>query len=434
MPQIGLLHWTIEGPGGKPGGFTPATNDLEGGSMRRYAVIALTALLSAACAGGGAASGGSKGPIQIGIDTSLTGNYALLGKDDKAAADLMVKMINGKGGINGRTVHMTVLDDGTSPTQSVVNYQKLVSQGVLAVEGPPQSTASMALIPEVDKAKVPDISVAAADAQVIPPHPYVFMTPPITFQGAAVTLSWMRQRGFDRLAVLYDGGSDFAVATFNALKRSAPKFGVQLVDIETFEAGSTNFTPQITRIKSSGAQLTIAAGSGSPMVILTKQYKDQGATIPLLVPTGASAQFIKPAEPEAENTFVNATMCVAGSKIPASNPFKKLIDGFAGPFEQTYGYYPSQFACDSAVAMTIMFAAIQKAGSDVTPQAVQQALQHLSVATPEGQYTYTPDRHYGMPDSAYLMGQVKNGQVAPFTQGVDLAKAGTGPVSAPPAG
>src|SRR5438552_8434728 len=131
-----------------------------------------------ACAALGTAPAAPSGPIKIGLLTSLTGNYAPLGTNDKLAAQQMVDSLNAKGGINGRKIDLLIEDDQSNPQQTVISYQKLIDEGVVAIEGPPQSTAELALKPIVAQKKIPDVSVGASDDQVIPVEPYMFQTTP----------------------------------------------------------------------------------------------------------------------------------------------------------------------------------------------------------------------------------------------------------------
>src|ERR671933_691779 len=131
----------------------------------------------------------------------------------------------------------------------------------------------------------------------------------------------------------------------------------------------------------------------------------------------ASTLYVQPAGAAAEGVFVQASMGVLGQSLPASNKFKKLIDDFAGPFQQANNYYPPQFAWDGMLATTFKGATSEK---------IKDGLDSIDVDTPQGHYTYTPQKHSGMPDSANLMSVVKDGQFVP-APGVSqdlLAKAG----------
>jgi branched-chain amino acid transport system substrate-binding protein len=85
-----------------------------------------------ACAGGGANStrgltspSASTSPITIGASLSLTGPFSADGQAFERGYDLWASDVNARGGIDGRHVKLTILDDQSSPNQVVTNYQTL---------------------------------------------------------------------------------------------------------------------------------------------------------------------------------------------------------------------------------------------------------------------------------------------------------------------
>jgi branched-chain amino acid transport system substrate-binding protein len=90
--------------------------------------VALTACASSSNNTGANASAGTKAPLVIGASISLTGDFADSGKAVKAGYDLWASTVNAKGGILGRKVQVKVVDDTSSPTQVVTNYQNLINR------------------------------------------------------------------------------------------------------------------------------------------------------------------------------------------------------------------------------------------------------------------------------------------------------------------
>jgi len=184
-------------------------------TFERRAFTVLTCLTlsgATACAALGNTSGSSSGPIKIGMVTSLTGNYAPLGTNDKLAAQQIVDAVNAKGGINGRKIDLEIVDDGTDPNQSVIQFNKVIADGAVAVLGPPQSTADLAIKPVASDKKMPTISLGAADDQVVPVTPYMWMTAPLSSQVANVCVNFIKGQGKTKLAMLYDTKNAYAVA------------------------------------------------------------------------------------------------------------------------------------------------------------------------------------------------------------------------------
>src|ERR1700761_2720011 len=73
------------------------------------------------------ASGSSSAPITIGASLSLTGDFSADGVAFQQGYQLWVKDVNAAGGILGRQVKLTVLDDKSDPNQVVTNYQTLIN-------------------------------------------------------------------------------------------------------------------------------------------------------------------------------------------------------------------------------------------------------------------------------------------------------------------
>jgi branched-chain amino acid transport system substrate-binding protein len=77
--------------------------------------------------GSQSSSSGPKPPLVIGASVSLTGDFSDSGKAVKAGYELWASTVNAKGGILGRQVVMKIVDDTSSPTQVVTNYQNLIN-------------------------------------------------------------------------------------------------------------------------------------------------------------------------------------------------------------------------------------------------------------------------------------------------------------------
>jgi branched-chain amino acid transport system substrate-binding protein len=391
--------------------------------------IIVALLVGTGCAGGSAQpSGGSSpgGTIKIGLLTSLTGNYAPLGTNDKLAAVQMVDSVNAKGGINGRKIELLIEDDQSNPQQTVISYQKLIDEGVVAIEGPPQSTAELALKPIVGQKKIPDVSVGASDDQVIPIEPYLFQTTPLASQVSTACLKQIQALKYTKIAMLTDTKNAYAIKGHDVTTKLVSKYGISIVDDETFETSQTNFAPQIAKIVSNKPDILLVWATGGPPVTITKQWGDAKTGIPLMMTAAeASPLYINPAEPQVEGVYVQATLAVLGPNVPSSNKYKKLMDSFGNQFQQANGTWPPQFAWDSMLAMTFIFDAIKRKGA--TPSAIQAGLQSISLDTPQGHYTYGKDKHFGMPNSSNLMAIVQNKQMVPTPESqADLASAGSG--------
>ncbi|MEO3922332.1 ABC transporter substrate-binding protein [Micromonosporaceae bacterium B7E4] len=382
--------------------------------MRRPAlVLTLVSLLVAGTACGGSDdSGGDSGPIKIGQIVSLTGNYSTLGSENKKAVELAVEQLNDKGGLLGRRIEVIVKDDKSQPEQSVLAFNDLKGADVSAIIGSPFSNSALATIPLVDREKIPYLSVTAADEQVSPVHPYVFVVPAIAGTYADRIMEYFKAVNVTRVAVAYDTKSSYAVAGFRGTQAKATQYGVTLVATEEFQTTATEFSAVFTHVRSSGAQALLVWATGAPGVAITKGYATAGLDIPLVL-TGAQASelWLKPAGPAAEGVVVASSIGVVGDHLP-DGPQKTAVRELTDAFQARYGYPPPQFAQDGYSAVKLFAAAADKAQS-LDAAEVQAALDGLTLLTPNGKYAYSPTDHSGLTGTYISVNTVSKGVFVP---------------------
>src|SRR5674536_49162 len=78
---------------------------------------------------------GDTGTIQIALQAPITGDYAYEGQMAKQSVEVATELINKAGGVLGRQIAVTVVDDGSNPKDSAIAAQKAVSMKVVAVIG-----------------------------------------------------------------------------------------------------------------------------------------------------------------------------------------------------------------------------------------------------------------------------------------------------------
>ncbi len=97
----------------------------------------------------GAAS--SSKPLVIGASVSLTGDFSDSGKAVKRGYQLWADTVNANGGILGRKVKLDIVNDASSPTQVITNYQNLINKDHVDLTFGPFST--LLTIPAAQVAK-----------------------------------------------------------------------------------------------------------------------------------------------------------------------------------------------------------------------------------------------------------------------------------------
>jgi len=359
--------------------------------------------------------------IRVGLIASLTGKYSALGSEDKKAVELAVEQINGAGGLLGKKLEVITRDDQTLPDKSVLAYNELKQQGVAAVIGSVFSNSALATIPLAQTDGVPYLSLTPAEEQVIPIKPYVFVIPALANAYAERYLEYMQQSKIGKIAVAHDTKGAYAISGYNTTKALAGKYGVQIVRDEVFETATNDFSPLFTHLKGSGAQAFVFWGTGPAGVTATKQYAAAGLKIPLfMTPAQASKLWIDPVGSAGEGVTVLSAIGVVGDYLP-DGPQKQIIQQMAAPYQQKHGYPPPQFAQDGYSACLLLFEAIKKAGSAERPK-IQQALENLTLVTPNGKYQYSPSDHSGLTRDYISVNVVEGGKFVPTDWAKDKLK------------
>ncbi|WP_436530734.1 ABC transporter substrate-binding protein [Actinoplanes sp. HUAS TT8] len=369
-------------------------------------LAALLLLTTAAC---GDTASSDDSTLKVGAILSLTGNYAPLGSEDKKAVELAVQQINSAGGLLGRQIELLTRDDKSQPEQSVLSFNELRGSDVVAVIGSPFSNSALATLPQVDRGKIPYVSLTPADEQVNPVHPNVFVVPATSATYADRILQYYQAQGFTKIAVAHDSRSSYANAGTAGMKSKAAQYGVTLVADEEFQTTTTEFSAVLNHVKASGAQALTVWSTGAPAVAFAKQYATAGVGLPLMF-TGsqASTLWLKPTGAAAEGVFVASSIAVVGDALPAG-PQKSAIEELSKPFTSQYGYPPPQFAADGYTGVKLLAAAVTKANS-ADPEKIRAAFEGLELVTPNGSYKYTATDHAGLTADHISINVVKGGQ------------------------
>jgi branched-chain amino acid transport system substrate-binding protein len=392
-------------------------------SSRRLVFASALFFLAVACrkspkpesgtqAAASAATTATSDSIQVGFIASLTGKFSALDSEDKKAVELAIEQVNAKGGVLGKKITLLTRDDRTLPDQSVLAYNELKAANVVAIIGSAFSNSALATLSLADHDGIPYLSLTPAEEQVQPIRPYVFVIPALSSAYAERYLEYMQAQKIKKIAVAHDTKGAYATAGYTATKSMAPRYGVELVRDEDFEMTTSDFSPLFTHLKGSGAQAFVFWGTGPSGVTVTKQYAAANLKIPLfMTPSQASKLWLEPVGAAAEGVTVLSAIGVVGEYLP-DGPQKRVIMEMAQPFQQKYGYAPPQFAQDGYSACLLLFEALKKANS-VKRDQIRQALEQLTLLTPNGEYRYSKTDHSGLTREFMSVNVVQGGKFVP---------------------
>jgi branched-chain amino acid transport system substrate-binding protein len=371
--------------------------------MKRFAALALALLVSA---------GVQAQDIKIGGLLETSGFVASLGQPGLDGAMLAVEQVNAAGGINGRKVQFVNVNSESDNTKTVSAAKRLIEQEkVVAIIGPMSSGSSFAVVDTIEKARVPMISNGASRGIVLPPEQkkFTFLAPLTDVVVQTAMLKDMQAKGIKKIAIL---NSDVAFGTSgrDSLEKLAGDFGVQIVAKETFGNADTDISPQLTKIRGSDAQATVAWATGPGLAISTKNHRALGIKTPLYLAHSANDfNYLRLAGDSANGVLLPSSKLYVTASLPAGDAQKAVVEGFVRDYEKKYGKLPATFAGNGYDAAMLLMEAIRKAGTD--PAAVRDAIEgtksHVGVTAI---YAYSPTDHFGTKPESVVMLTVKGGK------------------------
>jgi branched-chain amino acid transport system substrate-binding protein len=358
----------------------------------RLGLVGLAAALAvAAVAGTGFTSRKSAGVIKIAMVAPLTGPYVFIGSPETAAAQKAVTEINDKGGILGKKLQLDILDDATNPAQSLTQTQKVLNDpSYVAMIGTGFSSSAFADEP-VAAGKILYISMAASQAQVLPPQPGVFVVPPTSRLFAYRMAIELRKLGIHKIALLHDNGG-YPTEGVKNVQQIAKTFGLDIVSDQSFSLTATDFSAQLTQIKNSGAQ-AVWLWNLPQAVAITRQYKQLGLPQQLVLTGGnATPQYIGPACPEENGAYIDSPLAQVAKGLPKGYPSKAL----ALHVDKIMGGAGNQFYYDGYTGIQLIAQAIRMAHGNTDRQTLIKQFDHFKMWGPEGLYTFTALKHAGI--------------------------------------
>ena len=378
------------------------------------AAIISAGLLLSGCAGSKETlkTGDGGEPYKIGAVIDVSGSSSSLGVPEKNTLQMLADKVNTAGGINGHPLELIILDNKSDETEAVLAVKKLINQEkVLAVLGCSSSGPSMSMIDTVQKEKVPMISLAASSTIVEPvqERQWVFKTAQSDIVTISKLMSYLKEKSLTGVALLYmnnaygDGGR-------TAFTAAAQANGVKSVVEEKFEATDKDMTPQLTRVKTSGAQAAVVWAIPPSASIITKNFKDLNMGIPLLHSHGVGNQnFIDLAQGAADGVILPIGKLIVADQIPDSDPQQEVLNRYIEEYSQKYNSPPNSFGGYAWDGFYLLVNAIEKVGADRA--AIRDTLENTrGYSGVSGMFNLSASDHNGLHEDSMVMVQVENGK------------------------
>lgn len=366
--------------------------------------------MAAALSSIGSVTSAADNTIKIGAIVSATGPASFLGDPQQKTLEMYVQKINAAGGVLGKKVELVIYDDASDANKANAFTRRLIIQDeVDAIIGSSTTGSTMAMIPQIESASIPSISLAAASVIVEPVKPYVFKMPHSDRMAAQKVLDDMKKRGFTQFALLSDTGG-FGKSGRNETLKIAENMGLKIAEDQQYGEKDTDMTPQLTKIKSSTAQSILVFGTGQAPAIIARNYQQLAVKQALYTTHGqASTEFIRLAGKASEGIRMPSPALLIAQSLAATDPQRNVSVDYAKGFETQFKMDVSTFGGYAHDALFLLVDAFKRTGGTDKAKvraAIEQTQGFVGVS---GIYKMSANDHMGLDVSAFRMVEVKNG-------------------------
>ena len=350
--------------------------------MKKTISILLSVLLAGALAltGCGSKETTSSDTWNIGGIGPITGDAAIYGQAVQNGAQLAIDEINAAGGINGYQIEYNFQDDEADPEKAVNAYNTLKDWGMNILMGTVTSKACIAVAEKSYEDNIFQLtpSASSVDAITYDNAFQVCFTDPN--QGIASADYIADNEVAEKVAVIYNSSDPYSSGIYEKFIEEAADKGLDIVAEEAFtDESKTDFTVQLQKAKSAGAELVFLPIYYNEAVLILKQASASGYA-PLFFGCDGLDGILN--VPGFDTTLAEGVMLLTPFAADAAD---SVTQDFVAAYEDAYGETPNQFAADAYDAIYIIKAALEEAG--VTPaddasaicDALKEAMTTISV-------------------------------------------------------
>jgi len=347
------------------------------------------AVLAAACAGGGASptAGGAEPaagePLLVGIITPLSGEVAIDGELTRRGIDLAVEEINAGGGVNGRPIQLTLVDDAFDATKAVAGAKDLIGKDYKIIAGTVASGIALQLAPLAEQNKVLYISGPAAVDSITGINRYTFRSGRQTYQDVKTAATFLK--GIGKKITVFAQDSAFGVGNYAAVNAIVGSQGHNVGRL-LVPLSAQDFTPFAQQVKQANPDLLFVAWAGTTAPAMWRALEQQGAFgVSNKITTGL-------AERATWSTFGDVAAKIDFLSHYVSTAPKNKVNDFLVNSMRKRNQAPDLFTPDGFVAGQMIVRALDVANGDNVDRMIS-ALEGWSFVGPKGQQTIRKSDH-----------------------------------------
>jgi ABC-type branched-subunit amino acid transport system substrate-binding protein len=208
-------------------------------------------------------TGASDGEIKIGQSVPYSGPASAFGIHGRVM-QAYARMLNEQGGINGRKISLTSLDNGFLPPKALEASRQLVeSVGVFAEVGTLGTPPNLAIRPYLNAKRVPQLFVSSGITKMDDPKQYPWTVPWYTrfeFEAQVYARYLVQNKPDAKVAMLWQN-DDFGKDYVAGFRRALGDKSKMIVSDASYDLTDPTVDSQIIALKASGADTLVFLGT-----------------------------------------------------------------------------------------------------------------------------------------------------------------------------
>ena len=268
--------------------------------------------------------------VKIGCLAPMTGKGAEWGQAAKPSMEIAAEEINAKGGIGGLPIELICYDTQTLEAEALKSVSRLVERDkVLAVSGPCFSGEFEIIAPQLDsRFKTVINSYCSAKPGLSAMSKWAFRNTLTSDKQLKPTVAaWVAEYKMKKVVIIYDAEDAVSKGEgAGVLPALFKEHGIEVLDQLTYRTKDTDYSAQVTKAKSLGAEGIGLGSCYQNAAAIAKEMAKQGLNVPVIGGACAGAPgFIEIAGKAAEGAYMSTAAFIDDPRPEVQAYAKKIV-------------------------------------------------------------------------------------------------------------
>jgi branched-chain amino acid transport system substrate-binding protein len=298
--------------------------------------------------------------IKIGVVVPITSVLAPYGTPFVEAMNLAVDAVNASGGIDGRKMELVVEDSQASNTVAINALNKVLQSKPVAVIGPALGTQVLAMMPILEREKIPFIAGPSTRRVTQQNAKYYFRNSTHdAVDKETVTRFLVEDLGKKKIGIMHVA-NEWGYSGRDNVSAFLEKYNLKPVSIASYQPTDKDLTAQILQMTRDGADAIVVQGHPIDEALVLKQLSQLNVKVPHIGSGTLCIAFLRGLVTPQE---IAGHYCEGPDVMPPYNE-RPQVEAFVEAYKKKTGYLPDIYATHYYDAMNMLISTLKKVGLD----------------------------------------------------------------------